>query len=108
MERFVLYGGGGAGIGNGGGAVAYDVGRFVPDTIWPVGSEVPAASSKVSVTRLSAFWPPHLDMRNVFFPAGETSNTSRSTGPVWFRFVSVAVSLLTCPPRPLTLMMDGK
>src|ERR1043165_10147474 len=70
-------------------------------------NELSAASSNVSVTFFMRLPPPASDISTVFAPVGPTSSMSMALGDPWLRLVTIIVTLLTEPTRPVTVIEDG-
>src|SRR6185436_3060359 len=84
------------------------VGLNVPETSVPLsGKLLPAASSNVKVTLLTAMPLPTSDMMIAFCPPGPTSMMSTSSGNVWLKLFKVTVRLVIVPVAG-TEMVDGK
>ena len=47
------------------------------------------------------------DIRRSFAPVGLTSRTSTSSGNVWFMLLSVTVTFVIRPVKPVTEIVDG-
>ena len=98
------YGGGGAGAGPV--KAPPFVGRNVPGTIG-VGTEFSEAWLKVMVALLTSVEPPVSASRTTFWPEGPTRRMSTSLGKVWLKPVIVAVTFVTAPVMPVTLIVEG-
>src|SRR5215213_777006 len=79
------------------------VGRKVPETmVVPITG---AASSKVRLALIASVEPPTSDIRMIRCPAGPASRMSISPGKVWLSPEIDAVTLVTVPLIPETLML---
>ncbi len=87
---------------------AIRVGRKVPEVSEVADTWLAASSSKVRFTLLTGFCPPPSLSRKTFLVGvGPESRMSRSIGVWWESPLSSAVTLVTFPPSPETLMFDG-
>ena len=82
----------GAGAGNGS-PVPRLVALYVPVTKAAVVMEATASSSSVRVTFTASVPPPTSDIITAFCPPGPTSRISMSLGNVWFKLLSLTVTL---------------
>ena len=110
-ERTLEYGPAGAGAGplkSTRFAVAPNVGRNEPVTIWvSSGRSEPAASSNVRFTLFTSSEPPVSVIRRTRCPAGPTTMASMSSGNVCVIPVIVTLTSVTLPLNPATLIVDG-
>ena len=56
---------------------------------------------------MRSFEPPASDMIVAFWPSGETSSMSTSSGHVWSKLVNVTLTSLIAPLRPEATQVDG-